>query len=195
MKNNSILLSVFVLIALVQLYVPAKMIKDHENVLKNGIEMKFRTAPVDPSDPFRGKYITLRYSDNTIKLNEEEEWVRGEEVFVYFENDDEGFAKIKLVSKVESEEGKNYLKTKVSSFSQNRLSVDFPFDRFYMEETKASEAEKLYNESQIIRANESHLNQSADKRLPTYALVNILKGRVVLHNVIIGGVPVLELID
>ena len=65
MINKKTQIVLFVLVALAQLYVPAKMIWDQEDVLKNGSEYKFKTDPVDPNDPFRGKYITLSFDNNT----------------------------------------------------------------------------------------------------------------------------------
>ena len=55
MIKMKILLSVFILVALVQLFVPAKMILDREDILDMGKEYKFKTEPIDPNDPFRGK--------------------------------------------------------------------------------------------------------------------------------------------
>ncbi|MFT6335526.1 MAG: putative membrane-anchored protein [Halioglobus sp.] len=46
---------------LAQLYVPAKMIWNSESTIKDGKAYKFKTQPVDPYDPFRGKFIDLRY--------------------------------------------------------------------------------------------------------------------------------------
>ncbi|HUR30287.1 MAG TPA: GDYXXLXY domain-containing protein, partial [Saprospiraceae bacterium] len=51
----------FAIMVLVQLYVPASMIMESEKVLKEGKEFKFKTAPVDPTDPFRGKYVELNF--------------------------------------------------------------------------------------------------------------------------------------
>ena len=50
MKPRSIRLSIFVLLALVQLYVPARMILQQEAILRTGRTYQFKTAPIDPSD-------------------------------------------------------------------------------------------------------------------------------------------------
>ncbi len=64
MNTKKLLLVAFILVALAQLYVPTKMILNRENVLANGTDFKFRTAPIDPNDPFRGKYVNLQYENN-----------------------------------------------------------------------------------------------------------------------------------
>ena len=52
---------IFIVVGLVQLFVPANMILNEETILKSGTVYKFKTRPVDPNDPFKGKYINLNY--------------------------------------------------------------------------------------------------------------------------------------
>ena len=178
MNKKKILLVLFILAALVQLYVPAKMILDRENVLATGKEYKFNVEPIDPSDPFRGKYITLRFKDTRFDNQTGVEWIKGETVYVRFKLDNNGFAIIDTVSEEKPTNTSDYLKTKIR---YNR-SVKFLFDRYYMEESKAYQAEKLYKESR------------RDTSKVTYALVNIKNGKAVLKNVLINGVPIRELV-
>lgn len=154
MSRNKIILLVFAFVALAQMAVPAMMIFEREIVLNKGREYKFRSAPRDPYDPFRGKYITMYYASNMTKVSANQEWERGETVYVQFMEDAEGYAVIKSVSKSAPENTSDYLKTTVEYFDnyddgQNgtaTLSVYYPFDRFYMEESKAYGAEMAYNE-------------------------------------------------
>ena len=53
---------------MVHLYVPAKMIFNKEAVLAQGKDYRFKTAPIDPYDPFRGKYIDLYYEANAFHI-------------------------------------------------------------------------------------------------------------------------------
>ena len=75
-----ILLGVFVLVALMQLFVPANMIWSREKVLNEGKIYKFKTAPIDPNDPFRGKYISLNFEQNAIEVNNADDWMIQQEV-------------------------------------------------------------------------------------------------------------------
>ena len=61
MDTKKIIFPAFILLVLVQLFVPANMILEQEDILKNGTPYKFKTAPIDPYDPFRGKYVWLGY--------------------------------------------------------------------------------------------------------------------------------------
>lgn len=183
MNNKKVIFIGFILLVFVQLFVPAKMIFDQENVLKTGTEYKFLTRPIDPNDPFRGKYITLSYKNNTYQIREENDWMSREEVYVVLTNDKDGFAKIKSVSKEEPPATLDFIKAKIRYInSKNKMVIDFPFDRYYMEESKALEAEKAYNESQ------------RDTSQITYALVNVRAGQSVLKDVQINGISIKEIV-
>jgi uncharacterized membrane-anchored protein len=185
MNKKNIILPAFILVALVQLFVPAKMILDNENVLKEGTEYKFKTAPIDPSDPFRGKYITLSYSENTVDISSEQDWEVGETIYVLISTDMAGFAKINSVTKDKPSSHNNFVKATVSFVTDdnsNKLTINYPFDRYYMEESKAYDAELTYQQS--------HQNTSQ----VTYALVSIKDGEAVLKDVYIGGTPIREIV-
>ncbi len=185
MNSKKILLTAFILVALAQLYVPAKMILDKEDVLDTGTEYRFKTAPIDPNDPFRGKYITLSYDENTVEIPNKQDWIRGETIYVFFMTDNDGFAKIKSILKEKPTNNQDFLKAKVGYVSgngTNKLTIDYPFDRYYMEESKAYDAELTYRQSQL------------DTNQITYALVNIKNGDAVLKDVLIDGTSIREIV-
>lgn len=173
-------------LALVQLYVPVSMILEREEVLNEGAEFRFRTAPVDPNDPFRGKYITLDFTNNTIAVSDGQEWRQGEEVYVLLEPDSAGFASITAASKTRPSGDGVFMKASVRfvySGAPAHLVIDYPFDRYYMEETRAYPAEQIYRESQ------------SDTTSTTYALVSVKAGEAVLKDVLIDGVPISKLVE
>ncbi len=185
MNNKKILLGVFVLVALIQLFVPANMIWSREKVLSEGTEYKFKTAPIDPNDPFRGKYISLNFEQNTIEVENADDWIMEQEVYAILTKDEDGYAKISSVEKERPDGEEEYVQAKaffVSFNDSNKLSLEFPFDRFYMEESKAYDAELVYRESQI------------DSSQVTYALVSIKNGEAVLKDVMIDGVSIKEIV-
>jgi len=185
MSKKKLIIVVFILVAMVQLYVPAKMILDREDVLATGKEFKFKMEPIDPNDPFRGKYITLRYKEDRIQLQSENVWQRNEAVYVLLSTDKDGYATIRSVSKVKPAGNLDFVKAKVDFFTNDdnkNLIIEYPFDRFYMEESKAPAAEKVYNES--LR----------DTTQVAYALVNIKKGDAVLKDVLINGISLQEIV-
>ena len=186
MKHKKIIIIVFVVVALVQLFVPLKMILKHEDVLQTGNVYKFKTAPIDPNDPFRGKYITLNFDRDLTLYTSNEKFEGQETAFVLLDKDTEGFAKIKAVLKQEPDNQHDYVRVKVYKpygANENRIRITYPFDRFYMEESKASDAEKIYRQS---------AGEPDEK--PSYALVAVKNGNAVLKDVIIDGRSVKDIV-
>ncbi|WP_234859516.1 GDYXXLXY domain-containing protein [Aquimarina aquimarini] len=173
----------FAIIAIAQIGVPLKMIYDNEDALQFGTAYKFKTQPIDPTDPFRGKYITLRYEMDSFET-EDTTYVRGDNIKVYIENDDQGFAQAVAISKEEIAIKKEYVEARVQSYYNGAVQFELVFNRFYMKETKAYEAEKAYNE--ISR------EQSEDD---VYALIRLKKGNAVIENVIIAGMPIQDYVE
>ncbi len=172
----------FVLMAIAQWYVPAKMIFYRERIITTGKEFRFKTEPFDPYDAFRGKYVYLVFHQTAVQLRDTTtRWNTGDEVYALLETDSSGFAKVTTVTKDEPGEHVDYLKVTTGYVYQDSvtsLSFNYPFDRFYMEESKAAAANDAYNDA--LR----------DTSKVTYALVRVLRGEGVVLNVMIDGVPI-----
>jgi uncharacterized membrane-anchored protein len=180
---KKIILPLFILMCLAQWYVPGKMIFDQEALLKEGKVYKFRTAPIDPADPFRGKYITLSFDINRYEVSDYTKWEQQQDVYVALA-DSAGFARIRGVSSTELHEG-DYVKariTTVTSYEPYTLWIEYPFDRFYLEESKAAEAEALYWKSQ------------SDSTQVTYALVSVKNGKAALIDVMINDRSIADIV-
>jgi uncharacterized membrane-anchored protein len=183
--NKKIIYPAFFLMVLVQIYVPSRMIFHNEVVLVSGTAFKFKAAPVDPNDPFRGKYITLTFDENSFRTADTSLWDQGETIYVDLTTDSAGFAKVLDISRMEPKDREDYIKASVSySFvdTMTEVFIQYPFDRFYMEESKAPDAEITYNES--LR----------DTSQVTYALVMVKKGQAVVKNVLIDDVSIVDIV-
>ena len=170
---------------LAQLYVPASMIFQKERVITQGTAYKFRTAPIDPNDPFRGKYITLSFNETGVKVDNAEEWSYADEVFVFLTTDSNGYAMIQSIAKEQPKGRNDYIKANIDYILTDTLStvfVRYPFDRFYMEESKAPVAETVYNEAAI------------DSNQVAYALVMVKNGDAVVRDIFIDDVSITEVI-
>ncbi|MEM6346200.1 MAG: GDYXXLXY domain-containing protein [Bacteroidota bacterium] len=185
MQYKSIKIGLFVLLALVQLYIPANMIWQQQKTITQGKAYRFETAPVDPNDPFRGKYITLRF---TAEDYSPEDWdaipSRGK-INVLLGEDENGLAKVIGLQSSEPEAGVDYFKAEIGYKNKSRqiVSLYFPFDKFYMEESKAYEAEL------------AHRRARRDSSQLTYALVMVRDGETALEDVIIDGVSIKEVVE
>jgi uncharacterized membrane-anchored protein len=189
MKNKSILIVVFLIVALAQLFVPVNMILNSEEVIKKGVEYKFKVAPIDPNDPFRGKYVTLSFDANTYFYNDSI-FSRDQQVYVVLTTDNEGYAAIDFLSLSQPVDNSDYVKAKINYVYNNKgvegkykLRVDYPFTRFYMEESKAPAAESYY------------WRAARDSTQDTYALVSVKDGDAVLKDVLINDISLKELTE
>ena len=121
---KSTILYIFILVAIIQFAIPAKMVFDSEMVIRDGKEFKFKVAPVDPNDPFRGKYITLNFEE-TEYTNYYNSFV-GDDIYVRIQDNDNGFAEIADVVSYEPELPNHYIKTKVTYVYGSKIGFNYP---------------------------------------------------------------------
>ena len=186
MRNRYFIFGLFILVAAAQLYVPTSMILEREGILKDGKTYRFKTQPVDPNDPMRGKYVKLAFRDNEVLIPNDSSFEGGEEIYVLLNVDENGFAQISDLVRNKPAREVECVKAIIGyvDFYDDtaRIQIDYPFDRLYMEETKAPEAEEIYNEAVV------------DSTSTTFAVVRIKEGEAVLQDVMIDGISIKELI-
>lgn len=172
----------FVLVAVAQLAVPAWMIVGHERVRRDGDVFKFRTAPVDPRDPFRGEYVRLEFEAENghwqLPPMEVAEGTYRRHAFAILGTDSAGFATIvQLVQERPSESA--FVRVEYMSWANDTLfNVSLPFDRYYLEEGDGPKTEQLLTPQ-----------WNADipaEPLPAYAVVRVLDGEAVITDLVVG---------
>lgn len=185
MKTKNLLIA-FAITALVQLFVPMKMIFDYNITEKEGTVYNFKAEPVDPYDPFRGKYVTLAYTMESLTVKDTA-WESGKTVYISLKKDKDGFAVADNVSADKLEKETDYVSAEVFYYNKHdkNLRVTLPFNRYYMEESKAPEAEAAYRE----------YTTSLKDFKPAYAVVAVKDGNAVLTDVIIDGMPIKEYVE
>ena len=176
----------FCVLAIIQWVIPARTMWSKNDVLEKGETFKFKTEPVDPSDPFKGKYITLNFEQTSFTDTVHRGLSGQEPVYVLLGKDSLGFAVIENLSPEEPKNTKSYVLATVYYVTKENDSLtvhlDYPFNEFYMDEYKAPKAETIYRES------------TRDTASTTYALVKVLRGDAVIENVFINEVPIRQLI-
>lgn len=185
---KKLILPAFALMVLAQWIVPAKMIFDSEAVLTEGTLYKFRTEPIDPSDPFRGKYVTLRFNAERFETDTLYKYANGQEVYALLGLDSGGFATVvNLYPDLPTDLDFNLLKATIgyayAHDGKQMIDLNFPFNRFYVEESKASDAEQVY------------WNAQRDSAQVAYAVVKIQNGQGIIENVMINDRPILEIVQ
>lgn len=177
--KKRLLIALFIIAALLQFAIPLSMICKYEKVLRKGEVFRFETAPVDPHDPFRGKYVTLNIKNDMVN-NPGGLFKYGDEVFLTVANREDGFAYFSKASK-ERPETSNYYKTYCEWEDIQGIHVKINFDRYYMNEDKAPAAERRYN------------NAVRDSKNKSWVLVRIMDGTAVIEDLFINGIPAREL--
>ncbi len=184
MKSSRIVLVLFVVVALAQLAVPTSQLWRYERTLRTGRAYKFRTRPVDPYDAFRGRYVALAFEEHEAPWEGDVSAKRGSTGYAVLGEDADGFAKVLRVVPVPPDSG-DYLRVEKSySSATNCVGFRFPFERFYMEERKAPEAERVYRES----------NRLGETKRNTYAVVRVRNGVGVIEDLFVGDKPIREAI-
>lgn len=180
---------IFILIALAQLAVPVWMIVQHERVLLEGEVFKFRTAPIDPRDPFRGEYVVLNFEASSGEwsnphkvpdtIADQNPWVDQTSYASLAVSDTSGYAVITALS-VEPPLSGAYIAVEHWGVVGSVVSrVELPFDRFYLEEGDGAKTEKMlqpqWQEGTLVQ-----------QPLPAYALVRVYNGEAVVEDLIVG---------
>ncbi len=186
MKNKIIILLAFLAVCVVQWYVPYDMIRAQEDIIETGELYKFQTAPIDPNDPFRGKYVRLSFKYDEVYVKNVDDWNYGDIGYSEIHVNDSGFAYMESLYKQPPNSEVDYLKCKVAYVMRNgdhQIGLDFPFDKYYMKETKAPEAEAFYR------------NSRRDTNMLSYVLVAIKNGESVLLDVMVDGKSLKDIVD
>jgi uncharacterized membrane-anchored protein len=180
MFDKRIIWLLIVAMILVQLLVPASMIWSKEKILSEGEIMHFRVAPIDPNDPFKGKFVILDFEQQTVPNPTGEEWEFGELGYALLTQDSMGYYYPYSLSKTIPED-EQFLEMNVRYSSGVKITVEYPFEKFYMEEYKAPVAEEIY------------FDAMREGEIEAYAVVYVNNGKAVLEDVQIDGVSIVEL--
>ena len=175
-------MALFAVLALVQLAVPGWMIWRWETVLREGQTYKFRTAPVDPYDAFRGRYVALRLERETVPNPTGKILEPGHPLFVTLSRDENGFAGFEKAVLEPPADG-DYIEARALYSSTNEISLYLPMTRYYLNEKAAPEAERAY--AQFSNRTNHH----------AFIQVRILKGKAVVEDLYLDDVPVRKFLE
>lgn len=167
-------LVVFVLVAATQVAVPASLIWKRERTLRQGHVWKLRTAPVDPVDAFRGRYVALEFEAETQQISPPPSSQYGQTVFVTLRADAEGFAAIDqvLASRPNSND---FMVAQLQG-----ATISLPFDKYWVTERDAQAAEAAYR------------TQSTREKRNAFVTVRVFKGDAALEQLYLDGLPLGE---
>ena len=178
MKNIKLLLLV---LCVVQLAVPGYMIYEQNQILSEGTVYRFETQPIDPYDPFRGRYVTLTYNINAEPIPSDEIFQRGEWAYALLATDESGYATFTKLEAEEPNSNQDYIKLKVS-WGNVELGyyVNVPFNRYYAPEDAAPIIERT------VRRRQQEEN--------VYAEISVLDGKATLKELYVEGMTIMDYI-
>lgn len=170
----------FFVLCLVQLGAAASGIARYERVLRSGKEVLLAVAPIDPSDPFRGRYVTLSFElerqAHPLKGPAPEQ---GGTSYVVLKLDKQNVATVDHVTATSPSSG---LWLEADSGwpdeTGKAVTVSLPFNRFYMNEALAPAAELAYRDA------------ATSEKGRSYARVRLVNGTAVIEDVLLDGVPI-----
>jgi uncharacterized membrane-anchored protein len=169
-------LIIFIFVALAQLAVPASMIWKRQRTFRDGHLWKFHTAPVDPVDAMRGRYLSLRFAAEEFARAEP---LSGSNVYVTFKEDSDGFAVVDQITE-ERIEGQNSVPVQSYGYYEGKMRVRFPFDELWVSEADAPAAEQAY------------LSHSSRQLADAYVTVRVASDDAAIEQLFIAGQPLRE---
>lgn len=144
MKHKKLIMGLFILVALTQLFLPFNNIRTQKSAILSGQEFKFRLSHnksgfsrrMNTGSSIQGKYIWLQFEENKYAVTNPKEWKFNQVVNVTFATDSLGFAKISTVSGSKPAAGTNYIKARafMNFRDSTSLQLQYPFNNYYIED-------------------------------------------------------------
>lgn len=181
-------LPLLVVMLLVQWLVPAMSIIENNRVLREGVAVRFRTAPIDPHDPFRGEYVILSFAmeEEGLPQDAATPWKDGEPAHALLELRD-GEAVFNGLQRGVPPAGTLHVRCMVDLREwmpdSAQVYVDLPFDRYYVQQGHGRRTEELMG-----------WRSDADSLPASFAVVRLLNGRGVVEDLLVGERTVRELL-
>jgi len=146
MNGRRLRVLLFVVVAAVQLAVAGGAVIRSELALRTGEVFRFRIQPVDPVDAFRGRYVAIRFALDRAPAPDGLELRHNQWVFVPLQVDSEGLAAFGPATLDRPASGA-YLRLRSGRVypdeeGQRSAWVTMPFNRYYMDEDLAPQAER-----------------------------------------------------
>jgi uncharacterized membrane-anchored protein len=183
MNRQRLAVAVFILIAIGQLAVAASAIVKRELTLRYGEVYRFRTAPVDPLDVFRGRYVLLAFEERTavLTLSEGDKVERNQLLWATIAVDSDGFARLTSASPTRPDDTPALrCRSARTMRSSGEVWLRLPFNRYYMEESKAPAAEIAYR------------RQTRQEESNAHVAVRVRDGFAVIEELYLDGMPIGE---
>lgn len=164
-------LACLALAVLAQLAVAGSSVWRAESALRSRV-YRIATRPVDPVDWFRGRYVAIGFPRSVLPRGDAGALEEDGTAFATLEVGEDGFARL-VAAYARPPDGVDSLPVRVVRADERRVTVEIPFDRFYLEEERAPQLEAEFRE----------------RRGLAVALVRVGRGEAVLEDLRIEPAP------
>ncbi|MBV7433561.1 GDYXXLXY domain-containing protein [Cardiobacteriaceae bacterium TAE3-ERU3] len=143
-RHHTIFWVVMLLLCMAQVGYVLNTIVQAELTLSEGSTYRFKTQPVDPYDPFRGRYVWLNFAlEDELFMSDGKtcaEWRLAPALYGVLSRDAEGIASITELT-MEQPKSTDALRLAGIKCGQDGIYINLPFHRFYANELLAPELE------------------------------------------------------
>jgi len=189
MNSKKLIILLIALITITaQLFIPISMAKRYEDILQTGESYLFKVEPIDPADPFRGRYVVLTFPISRGPLSDLENpdviklLPRKSQAYAILSKNEDGFAQLSDIQS-HTPSKQNHIKLTHSYSYNEEYFIRLPFNRYYAEETKAPAIESLVWNRDLEQTHEFHAD------------VRIKNGDGVIAELYINNTPILEYLE
>ena len=190
MKPKILLLCAFILVALVQLFIPIQMISSQSGYANTGTEFKFKTANRFNPDfngigsDLGGKFIILRFMEDHTRIADKKYWEKVHHAYVIFTADSDGFVRIRSVTTMKPTDTFDWIwaGVRVNWKDSTRLQISYPFNQYYIQDTDNKNIEPAVK------------NGLCDTTKTNFLKIKIKENQFVTGDLMIDGVPFKEMI-
>lgn len=179
---------VFAVASLAQWLVPLVGVWQHERIIARGVAVRFECGAPDPYDPFRGRFLAVRPAETMVLAPEGiGQSADGANrilvpVWATLVADEHGLSHIKSLS-LEPVSGPTVIRLGACLSGETNgakmVSINWPLDRFYLNERLAPDADRLVAER-------------LGRGKPPVAEIRLLDGQAVLTDILLDGVSIRE---
>jgi len=173
-------LILFALISLAQWAAPLSQIFRYEQTLASGTLIRLKCTAPDPYDPLRGRYLAVRPEQDDAAIAKGTKLRTGQQAYATLKAGSDGLTILDELHAEPPASG-DYVRVTVRWESAGKAHIEWPFDRFYLNEALAPEADKWFAES--IRNSKG-----------VVAEVRVHHGLAVLENLTFDGTSFRELL-
>jgi uncharacterized membrane-anchored protein len=143
---KSLPLILFALVSLAQWAAPLSQIFKYERTLTNGTLIRLKCTAPDPYDPLRGRYLAVRPVQDEAPIAKGEKLLTGQHAYATLQTAADGLATLREIHAQPPTSG-DYVRVTCNWESADKANVSWPFDRFYLNEALAPEADKWFSET------------------------------------------------